>query len=117
MNVIDIDTLVSVGEKAASVDASNNGEASSIDIHNFESEMNSDTNGLGDSILDEIFELKSDYKNAIDRIAKDLDGHIESPADIMKFQFELTKVAMQQELIAKGAGKTTQNVETLIKAQ
>lgn len=117
MNVIDIDTLVSIGENATSDKVGTIGEPSSIDIHNFESEMNSDNNGLGDSFLDEIFELKSDYTNAINDISVGLEGNIESPADIMRFQFELTKVTMQQELIAKGAGKTTQNVETLIKAQ
>lgn len=118
MAVVEIDTIIE-----ASLPSSQNEGTEAVDLQDQQyfdrayAGETSDTNGLGDSVVDELFDLKGSYNESLEQLNNRLGEGVESPADLMKIQFDLAKITMQQELLAKAAGKTTQNVETLIKAQ
>ena len=117
MTTIDISSVMAEVANIAVEDASGI-SADQNDIANFEQAMSGgESNGLGSTLVDQFFDLKKEYNTSIETIHDQVSGGIDNPAELMKVQFELAKVSLQQEMIAKGAGKTTQNIETLIKAQ
>ena len=75
----------------------------------------------GDAILRGLERMSSDFKGAVDNIAKTAQGakpgEMMSASDLMRMQFALTQVTMQQDVTAKVVGKATQNLDTFLKNQ
>lgn len=74
--------------------------------------------GLGSQLLDALGETKKNVNEkslSIEETLKRVDNL--SPGELLKVQFELAEITLQQELISKGVTKSTQNVDTLLKAQ
>ena len=74
--------------------------------------------GLGAQLLDALGDTKKSVNEkslSIEETLSRVDSL--SPAELLKVQFELAEVTLQQELISKGVTKSTQNVDTLLKAQ
>ena len=72
---------------------------------------------LKQQFLDAMGNAKSGISDKIEMIEKSFKNDTLSPANLLKVQYELAQVTLQQELISKGVTKTTQNIDTLIKAQ
>lgn len=92
------------------------GSANESDVNQFQQAMTSE-DGLGKSIVSELVDMKDKFKGAVSNLEKAMSSRIDDPSALMQMQWSLTRITMQEELIAKTAGKTTQNIETLIKAQ
>ncbi|WP_038172609.1 type III secretion system inner rod subunit SctI [Vibrio pacinii] len=73
--------------------------------------------GLEGGLLENISELKSNIDNAKSALQDNMQMIGDNPAKLLEMQWALTRITFQEELIAKTVGKTTQNVETLLKAQ
>ncbi len=73
--------------------------------------------GIGGGLIESISEMKNSIDSAKVDLRKTLEAAGDNPAMLMQTQFELMRVTFQQELIAKTVGKTTQNAETILKAQ
>ncbi|MFN1531789.1 type III secretion system inner rod subunit SctI [Vibrio jasicida] len=74
-------------------------------------------NGLEGGLLENISELKNTIDNAKSSLTDSMKMVGDDPAQLLQMQWALTRITFQEELIAKTVGKTTQNVETLLKAQ
>ena len=72
---------------------------------------------LGDKILDSMEKLKSSHDNQVEAINQSLKVENISTQDILLLQLDLAKLHIQEELMAKTASKSTQNIDTLLKAQ
>ncbi|NVK57421.1 MAG: type III secretion system inner rod subunit SctI [Alteromonadaceae bacterium] len=74
-----------------------------------------------DSLGNKFFEILSDAKENIAtksvEISEALNVKDISPVDLIRLQFQLAELTIQQELVSKGVSKSTQNVDTLLKAQ
>ena len=106
-------------EKMVAVEAS--------DASRFEDLMNIDdgakkkvdgNNGLGDTILGGIQDIKEGYDKKLEKIDNSLsvEGGNDM-ASILKIQLDLTKLMIQGELLNKTATQMTHNVDTLLKSQ
>ncbi|MCF6455669.1 type III secretion system inner rod subunit SctI [Pseudoalteromonas sp. MMG024] len=74
--------------------------------------------GLSAQFLDALGEMKAEVSSRADNVELSLSNLTDlSPQKLLQVQMELMQVTLQQELISKGVTKTTQNVESLIKAQ
>lgn len=74
--------------------------------------------GLSAQFLDALGEMKTEVSTRADNIELTLNDLTDlSPQKLLQVQMELMQVTLQQELISKGVTKSTQNIETLIKAQ
>ena len=74
-------------------------------------------NGLEGGLLENISELKNTIDNAKSNLQDNMKMVGDDPAQLLQMQWALTRITFQEELIAKTVGKTTQNVEPLLKAQ
>ncbi|EDP58967.1 type III secretion system inner rod subunit SctI [Vibrio sp. AND4] len=74
-------------------------------------------NGLEGGFLENISELKNTIDTAKSTLTDSMKVVGDNPAELLQMQWALTRITFQEELIAKTVGKTTQNVETLLKAQ
>lgn len=74
--------------------------------------------GLSAQFLEALGEMKAEVSSRADNVELSLSNLTDlSPQKLLQVQMELMQVTLQQELISKGVTKTTQNVESLIKAQ
>ncbi len=74
--------------------------------------------GLGDEFLDALGEVKMQVSERSHNITETIANlEVISPAQLLQLQLDLAQVTLQQELISKGVTKSTQNIETVIKAQ
>jgi hypothetical protein len=74
---------------------------------------------LGDSILNGIEKLKSNYDVRADRIEQTLinsNGEM-SMEEMMKLQFEVMQMGIEQDITTKMADKTSSGVQTLFRNQ
>ena len=72
---------------------------------------------LGDRILSGLGKLNEDSKAAIDQVqAVGSKGEI-NPNDLLRAQFSLLQVSVQQDVTSKAVGKATQTLDTLLKNQ
>lgn len=77
-----------------------------------------EVDGLGAQLLDALGETKKTVNEKSSSIEDTLSRVDDlSPGELLKVQFELAEITLQQELISKGVTKSTQNVDTLLKAQ
>ncbi|WP_144393340.1 type III secretion system inner rod subunit SctI [Pleionea sediminis] len=79
--------------------------------------INGETDSLGDRFLKMLGDTKQHIGEKSAEIQEALTVEHISPAELLKVQYELAEIAIQQELISKGVSKSTQNVDTLLKAQ
>jgi type III secretion system YscI/HrpB-like protein len=75
----------------------------------------------GDSILRNIDRMSKGFDGTVDQISQAINsvkpGETMSAADLLKLQFQLTQVTVQQEITGKVTGKATQSLETFLKNQ
>ncbi|WP_286089022.1 type III secretion system inner rod subunit SctI [Pseudomonas sp. MWU13-3659] len=69
------------------------------------------------SLLRQVGQIKEQFTEAKQSITAALAKGADDPATLMQLQWALTRINLQEELIAKTVGRTTQNIETLMKAQ
>lgn len=75
---------------------------------------------LGDRILASVDQMRTGYQETMQRIDTNLQAE---PApetrmlDMMEMFVDITKLSLQQEVLGKLAGKSTQNLDTLLKGQ
>jgi len=72
---------------------------------------------MDNRILEGMQKLKSGYDEKVSAINDAVNIGQLTVQDVMKLQLEIAKLQMQEELMAKTASKTTQNVDTLLKSQ
>jgi type III secretion system YscI/HrpB-like protein len=75
---------------------------------------------LGDAILQGIEKMKAGQENKVQEIEKTLEEIGDQPMttqNMMKLQFDLMQLNIQQEVTSKVADKTTQGIQTLFKNQ
>lgn len=74
---------------------------------------------LGDAILNSLDQAKGSYDAKVDQLNKTLEtvGDNMSMQDMMRLQFDLMQVGLQQDLTAKVADKVSQGVQTMFKNQ
>lgn len=74
---------------------------------------------LGQSILDGINSVRSQFDASATRIASMLDARSTdlTVRDMMAVQMQISTFTVQQDLMGKIVGKTTQNVDQMLKAQ
>ena len=74
--------------------------------------------GMGDKILEGLSDLKAGMNNQTTSINESVAAtEAMSHQELLKLQLEVQKLGMTQELMAKTAGKSTQNLDTLLKSQ
>ncbi len=74
---------------------------------------------LGDAILNSLDQAKGSYDAKVDQLNKTLEtvGDNMSMQDMMRLQFDLMQVGLQQDLTSKVADKVSQGVQTMFKNQ
>lgn len=73
--------------------------------------------GQGAGLLQQVGQVKEQFTEAKRSITDALSKNVDDPATLLELQWSLTRINLQEELIAKTVGRTTQNIETLMKAQ
>jgi type III secretion system YscI/HrpB-like protein len=75
----------------------------------------------GDSILRGLDKMSKGFDSTVGQIAQAVNsikpGETINAADLLKLQFQLTEVTVQQDVTSKVAGKATQSLETFLKNQ
>ncbi|HGJ5856931.1 type III secretion system inner rod subunit SctI [Arsenophonus nasoniae] len=71
----------------------------------------------GDSFIDQIETVRRNMSQAKSEFQQNINNEELSPQKLMQVQWSLMRITLQEELIAKTAGKVTQSMETLLKAQ
>jgi type III secretion protein I len=78
---------------------------------------------LGDRILVGIDQMRGEYREKVGRMAENLeaarieDGGQMQVHHLMQLQMDLMRVMFQEDLLGKIVGRTTQNVDSLLKGQ
>lgn len=75
---------------------------------------------LGDRILASVDQMRSGYQDTLERIDTALQSEPRPETrmrDMMEVFVDITKLSLQQEMLGKLAGKSTQNLDTLLKGQ
>lgn len=91
--------------------------ADSMQVAEFERAIAQAPAGQGEGLLHKVGQIHEHFSDARQRLRVDLAASADDPAALMDVHWALTKMNLQQELIAKGVGRITQNIETLMKAQ
>ncbi|WGL97593.1 type III secretion system inner rod subunit SctI [Arsenophonus sp. aPb] len=71
----------------------------------------------GGSFIDQIEAVRRNMSQAKSEFQQNINNEELSPQKLMQVQWSLMRITLQEELIAKTAGKITQSMETLLKAQ
>lgn len=77
---------------------------------------------LGDRILAGVDAMRADYKQSMGEMSESLkkqsdSGEMMQINDAMRIYVEVLRLTMSQEMLGKLVGKSTQNLETLLKGQ
>lgn len=73
---------------------------------------------LGESILGGVSNLSEQFQQSWRSVHSALEGGQLMPAgDLLKLQMGLTQMAIQYELVGKAVGRSTQNIDQLVKMQ
>lgn len=114
--MIEIDSI----EKATqtTLQAVEPGHADDQLVAQFEHALASGAPSQAGGVLNTISDVTAQISQAKQslRAKMTLPGDI-SPSTLMEMQYQLMQINLQEELIAKGVGRLTQNVETLMKMQ
>jgi len=82
--------------------------------------QNIDQQGLGDQILKGIEKLRENHEQQIEKVNKLVEGAEDDPMSVqeaLRLQFELMQLSHEQELVSKGADKSSQAVQTMFRNQ
>lgn len=72
----------------------------------------------GDVILRGLEHLKQDFNAVVERVGSPAQGgDMMSASDLVRTQFSLMQVTLEQDVVSKVAGKATQNLDTFLKNQ
>lgn len=71
---------------------------------------------LGQNMIEGLGEIREAYNQQVESIARSA-SEVSSAAEMLQLQFQITNLTLQQDLLAKTAGKSNQNLETLLKMQ
>lgn len=69
------------------------------------------------SFIEQIESVRKNMSQAKIEFQQNINNEELSPQKLMQVQWSLMRITLQEELIAKTAGKVTQSMETLLKAQ
>lgn len=69
------------------------------------------------SFIEQIESVRKNMSQAKIEFQQNMNNEELSPQKLIQVQWSLTRIILQEELIAKTAGKVTQSMETLLKAQ
>jgi type III secretion system YscI/HrpB-like protein len=77
---------------------------------------------LGDRILASVDTMRVQYRQTLEHMTSTLDNHVAanssmSVRDMMQVMVEVQKLTLQEEMLSKLAGKSSQNLDTLLKGQ
>lgn len=77
---------------------------------------------LGDRILASVDSMRTQYHQTIEHMTTTLDNHVTADSsmsvrDMMQMMVEVQKLTLQEEMLSKLAGKSSQNLDTLLKGQ
>lgn len=72
---------------------------------------------FGDKVLNSMHNLNTEFTNSMASMEESVMKVDITPHDIMKTQLEVMKFGLQNELVNKIVGKTTQNLDSMIKSQ
>lgn len=90
---------------------------SNLDSFAFDQGVVNEESTLGDKFFQILSETKQGISEKTSQIESALSVEEITPVDLIRLQFEIAEITIQQELISKGLSKSTQNVDTLLKAQ
>lgn len=75
----------------------------------------------GDRILDSLSRMSQGYDSAIKEVEQTLSsmqpGEMMNSADLLRLQFAITQVGVQQDVTGKVVGRATQNLDQFLKNQ
>jgi type III secretion system YscI/HrpB-like protein len=75
----------------------------------------------GDAILRSLERMSHGFESTVQQAQQTLSsvqpGEMMSPADLMRTQFSLMQISVQQEITSKVVGKATQNLDSFLKNQ
>ncbi|BCJ06261.1 MULTISPECIES: type III secretion system inner rod subunit SctI [unclassified Pseudomonas] len=91
--------------------------ADSRQVAEFEQALSGAADSPGDGLLHQIGQLHQQHTEARQGAQASLVSRTGDPVALMDAHWSLIRSNLQVELIAKGVGRTTQNIETLMKAQ
>lgn len=91
--------------------------ADSRQVAEFEQALSGASGSPGDGLLHQIGQLHQQHAEARLSAQASLVSRTGDPVALMDAHWALIRTNLQVELIAKGVGRTTQNIETLMKAQ
>jgi type III secretion system YscI/HrpB-like protein len=101
----------SVSEPAATASV-----AASVQTTNMPSPVHGQT--LGDTVLQGMQKVSTDMQHSWATVGQVLDGKSSlSVSDLLKVQMELIQTSLQFDFLGKVVGRTTQNVDQLVKLQ
>lgn len=69
------------------------------------------------NFFEQIESVRQNMSRAKTEFQQNMNSEELSPQKLMQVQWSLMRITLQEELIAKTAGKVTQSMETLLKAQ
>ena len=74
------------------------------------------TASLGDTVLRGMQNLSTEFKQTFDWVRGALDGQV-SMNDMLKLQIGITQSSLKYDLVGKAIGRSTQNLDQLVKMQ
>ncbi|HET6468608.1 MAG TPA: type III secretion system inner rod subunit SctI [Geminicoccaceae bacterium] len=77
---------------------------------------------LGDRILSSVDSMRVHYRETLEKVDSTLNSHASvgeslPVQDMMRVMFEVTRLTLHEEMLSKLVGKTSQNLDTLLKGQ
>jgi len=87
------------------------------DNFSFSENFGSEESTIGDKFFQILSDTKQEISEKTSKIESSLNVEEITPVDLIRLQFEIAEITIQQELMSKGVSKSTQNVDTLLKAQ
>ncbi|MEE1879844.1 type III secretion system inner rod subunit SctI [Pseudomonas soli] len=86
-------------------------------VAEFEQALSNSAGSLEEGVLHKIAQFGQQHAEARQGAHASLVSGVGDPVALMDAHWALMRTNLQVELIAKGVGRTTQNIETLMKAQ
>ncbi|WP_461833088.1 EscI/YscI/HrpB family type III secretion system inner rod protein [Desulfothermus sp.] len=111
--------VVSQFEQAMNENKVNTKEEGSVS-GNIQETQNIEQEGLGDQILKGIEKLKQSHEQQIEKVNQLVENSDDQPMSVqeaLRLQFELMQLSQEQELVSKGADKSSQAVQTMFRNQ
>jgi len=72
---------------------------------------------LGERILTSVEKMRVDYQAGMGRVDATMQNQQARMPDMMRLMVDVMQMSLQQEMLSKTVGRTTQNIDTLLKGQ